>query len=154
MRLQPAPCLGEAENVINGFHRRFSRGPTNMWMSDPAQALPQELILSWPEAQEFDQVSLTFDNLPQHRHENPWESGKRVLEFCVKEYELAVWEHDRWREIAAENCNYHRFRTHSFETIVTTKLRLRILAIHGGNQAARVYQVSVYSTGKLAKKLL
>jgi hypothetical protein len=144
MRLSPAPNLGEAENVINGFHRRFSRGPTNMWLSDPKQGLPQELVLSWPEAQEFDRVSLTFDNLPQHRHENPWESGKRVLGSCVKEYELAVWKNDGWRGIVTEDCNYHRFRNHSFETTVTTKLRLRILAIYGGDQAARVYQFSVY----------
>jgi len=143
MRITPAPHLGEAENVINGFHRRFSRAPTNMWISDPAQGLPQELVLSWQEAQEFSQVTLTFDNLPQHRHENPWESGKRVLDMCIKEYELSVWKNDEWKEIIREECNYHRFRTHSFEPVVTNKLRLRILSTHGGKQSARVYQVSV-----------
>jgi hypothetical protein len=144
MKLSPAPNLGEAENVINGFHRRFSRGSTNMWISDPEQELPQELVLSWPEPREFNHVALTFDNLPQHRHENPWESGKRILGFCVKGYELSLWENDVWKAVMKEKCNYNRFRTHSFETLTATKLHLRILSTHGGTQSARVYQVSIY----------
>ncbi|MFC1714208.1 FAD-dependent oxidoreductase [Candidatus Poribacteria bacterium] len=144
MKVNSAPHLGEAENVINGFHRRFSRAPTNTWLSDPTQGLPQDLVLSWPEACEFNQVTLTFDNLPRQRHENPWESGKRVLGMCVKEYELAVWVDNRWKQIIKEECNYHRFCSHSFETIVTDKLRLRILDTHGEMKGARVYQVSVY----------
>jgi hypothetical protein len=42
LRLWPAPMLGEATQVTNGFHRRFTTAPTNMWMSDPAQALRSE----------------------------------------------------------------------------------------------------------------
>jgi hypothetical protein len=144
MKLNPAPKLGEAENVINGFHRRFSRGPTNMWISDPAQELPQDLILSWSKPQEFSHISLTFDNLPRSRHENPWESEKRVLNLCVKGYELSVWDDGAWRELVREECNYNRFRIHSFEMVTSTRLRLRILSTHGGSQSARVYQVSVY----------
>lgn len=144
MKLSPAPKMGEAENVINGFHRRFSRGPTNMWISDPAQGLPQDLSLSWSEPQEFGHVALTFDNLPRQRHENPWESGKRAMGFCVKGYELSVWENGAWRTLAKEECNYNRFRTHSFEMLTTTKMRLRILNTHDGTQSARVYQIRVY----------
>ena len=144
MKLNPPPKLGESENVINGFHRRFSRGPTNMWISNPAQELPQDLILSWSEPQKFSHVELTFDNLPRQRHENPWESGKRVLGFCVKGYELSIWEDGTWRTLTKEKCNYNRFRTHSFDMLTTTKLRLRILSTHGGIQSARVCQLRVY----------
>jgi hypothetical protein len=144
MKLNPAPSLGEAENVINGFHRRFSRGPTNMWISDPEQKLPQDLILSWTEPQEFNHVSLTFDNLPKRRHDNPWESGKRVMGSCVKGYELSVWQNGLWKEIAKDECNYNRFRIHSFEVLTTTRLRLRISSTHSGSHSTRVYQVSVY----------
>jgi len=144
MKLNPAPKLGEAKNMINGFHRRFSRGPTNMWISDPAQELPQDLILTWSEPQEFSHVALTFDNLPRQRHENPWESGKRVLGFCVRGYELSVWKNGTWKTLAEEECSYSRFRTHSFEALTATKLRLRILSTHGGTQSARVYQIRVH----------
>ena len=84
MRLDPPPALGEAGNVINGYHRRFSRGPLNLWASDPAAGLPQELVLQWTEPQEFDEVTITFDNLADQRHENPWECGQRVLPILVR----------------------------------------------------------------------
>jgi hypothetical protein len=147
MRLTPAPRLGEAQNAANGFHRRFSRGPINAWLSHPASGLPQDLVLSWPEPQAFDHVTLTFDNLPPSRHENPWESGRRVLDRCVRSYALSVWEGGSWREILREDDNYHRFRTHTFAPIVTDKLRLTIVSTHGEGWGARVYQVSVYHKG-------
>lgn len=147
MKLNPAPDLGEATNVINGFHRRFSRGPANMWISESGKGLPQDLILTWSEPQEFNNIAVTFDNLPKQRHENPWESGKRAINFCVRDYEISVWEDDGWKEIFREEFNYHRFRNHSFETLSTTKLRLRILSTNGGVQRAQIYQVNVYKLG-------
>ena len=143
VRLTPAPALGEATNVVNGFHRRFSRGPTNMWMSDPAQGLPQDLILTWAAPQTFVEVALTFDNLTAYRHDNPWESGRRVLPHLVKAYTLAYRADGAWHEIARETCNYHRFRRHRFDPVTARQLRLRVLSTHGDGESARVYQVRV-----------
>jgi len=145
MRISPVLPLGEAENLINGYHRRFSRGPTNMWISDPSQGFPQDIILSWSQPQKFNRVTLTFDNLPWHHHNNPWESGKKVLDILVKAYTLDIWKNKEWEVMAKETCNRHRFRTHTFEQVVTDRLRLRILSTHGEKQSARVYQVSVYN---------
>ena len=143
LRLTPSPALGEATNVINGFHRRFSRGPTNMWMSDPAQGLPQDLILTWAEPQTFTEVDLTFDNLTEFRHDTPWESGRRVLLHLVKAYTIACWADGEWRDIVQEACNIHRFHRHRFDAVMTHKLRLRVLATHGEGESARVYQIQV-----------
>jgi hypothetical protein len=143
MRLTPAPSYGEAANVTNGFHRRFGRGPTNMWISDPALELPQDLVLTWAEPQEFDQVDLTFDNLAEFRHEYPWECGIRVLPILAKAYELACWQDDQWHELAHEGENIHRFRNHRFAPVTSNKLRLRLLSAHSEGAAARVYQVRV-----------
>jgi len=145
MRINLAPHLGEAENVINGFHRRFGHGPMNMWVSDPAQGFPQDITLSWSEPQKFNKVTLTFDNLPQHHHDNPWESGKRVLDILAKAYILEVWKNGGWEEIIKEECNYHRFCTYTFKPVVTHKLRLRVLDTHGEKKSARVYQISIYN---------
>jgi len=147
LRVSPAPGLGEASNVINGFHRRISRGPLNMWMSDPIDGLPQDLMLSWSEPQAFDEVCLTFDNLARLRHELPWECGQRVLPILVESYELAAWQDGAWRTLATVSGNYHRFRRHHFAPVKADKLRLRVLAIHGGTAeaSARVYEVQVYN---------
>lgn len=144
MRLTPAPFLGEGRNATDGYHRRYSHGPTHMWMSDPEDGLPQELVLSWPEAQRLRQVTLTFDNLTRYRHNTPWESGRRVLPYCVKEYAVDVWQGDDWREIIHEDDNHHRFRVHPVEELLTERLRLRVLSTHGEGYGARVYQIAVY----------
>ena len=144
MRLRPAPMLGEAANVINGFHRRFSRGPTNMWMSAPADGLPQELALEWEAEQTFRRVCLTFDNLHEKSPDNPWHAGKRVSEMCVRDYDLSVLTDAGWRELVSVRGNYHRRRVHEFEHVTARKLRLRVLATHEEGWGARVYEVRVY----------
>lgn len=146
LRLTPAPPLGEATNVTDGYHRRFTTGPTHMWMSDPDQTLPQELVLTWPEAQRFDRVTLTFDNLTRLRHENPWEGGIRALPRLIKAYALDCWDGTEWRTLVEERNNIHRFLRHSFTAVSTTRLRLRVLATHDGeSRGARVYQIRVES---------
>jgi hypothetical protein len=118
-----------------------------MWISDPEAGLPQELLLSWKTPQEFDEVCVTFDNLTRLRHDQPWECGQRVLPILVESYELAAWHHDgEWQTLAVVSGNYHRFRQHRFAPVKTDKLRLRVLATHGGTAAsARVYEVQVYN---------
>jgi hypothetical protein len=146
VRLTPSPCVGEARNAVNGFHRRFSRGPTNMWISAAGQSLPQDLVLGWDEPQTFDKVELTFDNLTRLGHEQPWGCGIRVVDSLCKSYELAYLARDRWHGLASAEDNHHRFCRHRFAPVTTTKLRLRVLATHGGEGSARVYQVRVCRT--------
>jgi len=147
MRLSPAPKLGEASNAINGFYRRFSTGPTNMWMSNPAGGLPQELVLTWETPQTIDEVHLVLDNLCRLRHENPWENATRVAPHLIKAYEL-LWRQawrgdgDAWKRLVQEELNHHRFRQHS-SAVTTDRLCLRVLAVHGGLEGTRVYSVRV-----------
>ncbi len=143
VRLYPPPFLGDAANVINGRRQRFARGPTNMWMSDPADGLPQTLTLHWAEPQRFDEVALTFDNLTADWQEYPWDRGPRVLPHLVKSYTLECEEAGGWRELVVEECNAHRFRVHRFEPVVSAGLRLRIMRTHGSGFGARVYEVRV-----------
>ena len=146
MRLSPAPALGEAANVLSGHHRRYSRAPFNMWASDPADGLPQELVLEWPQESTFDRVALTFDNLERDTRDNPWHSGKRLSEMLARDYDLCVWTGGQWREVAEVTDNFRRWRVHDIEQLTTTKLRLRVHATHGEGLGARVYEVRVYRT--------
>jgi hypothetical protein len=143
LRLSPAPNLGEAASLMDGYTRRFSRAPLHMWMSDPQQALPQEIELSWDQPQTIQQVTLVFDNLVRQRHDQPWENGTRVAPFLVKEYEVLCRVNGAWQVIAHETCNHHRFRQHSITPLTTTALKLRVIATHGNTCSARVYQVRV-----------
>ncbi|MCD6286755.1 MAG: hypothetical protein J7M39_12660, partial [Anaerolineae bacterium] len=91
----------------------------------------------------FDEVHLTFDNLTALRHDNPWESGERVLPCLVKAYRLEVWRDDGWHTWVEEECNIHRIRRHRLPPATTTRLRLQILATHREGESARVYQIRV-----------
>lgn len=144
LRLEPAPPLGEACNVINGFHRRFSRGPTNMWMSRPGDGLPQDLELEWESPVRISRVCLTLDNLPGKGADCPWHAGKRAMDMCVRDYDLAALVEGAWREVASVRGNFHRQREHNFAPLTTGRLRLRVLATHGEGWGARVYEVRVY----------
>jgi len=141
MRFAPTIPLGEAANVVNGYHRRFGRGPTNMWIS--ADPLPQEITLHWSQPVTFNRIELTFDNLPPRRGDTPWESGVRVHPMLTKTYDLSVWKNGEWAPLIQEKNNIHRFRVHTFEPVSTDRLRLRIPETHGEGGQARVYQISV-----------
>jgi hypothetical protein len=145
MRTTPAIPFGDATNLTNGFHRRFSRGPTNMWISKGA--VPQDITLEWPESVTFDRVEVTFDNLVPKRHDNPWECGERVLPMMAKIYELSARADGEWTTITHEECNVHRFRTHTFEPVTADALCLTIIENHGEGGQARVYDVRVYGGG-------
>ena len=143
MRFTPEIPFGDAANATNGFHRRFSRGPTNMWMS--SEPLPQNLTLTWLEPVETARVEVTFDNLAADRADNPWESGERAYPTLAKAYELAAWVDGRWAVLAREECNIHRFRVHAFDPVTTEKLRLTVTENHGEGGQARVYEIAAYS---------
>ncbi len=144
VRSIPVIPLGEAENVKNGFSRRFSTATTNLWISDTP--LPATLTLSWRKPIKFNMIAITFDNLTQHREDSAWESGKRVVDFLVKSYAIDIWRDNNWQRIVDEQCNYHRFRRHIISAVDTSKLRLTIFSTHSSenNLPARVYQISIY----------
>ena len=144
MRFSPDISLGEATNATNGYHRRFSRGPTNMWISRPDAPPPHELLLQWSAPVRFDRIELTFDNLAPSRAENPWEAGTRILPMLAKEYDLEMESDGKWITLVSERNSIHRFRPHSFPSIQANQLRLIVKATHGERNQARVYQIAVH----------
>jgi len=145
-RLQPSPAYGEASNVINGWHRRFCTNPINMWMSDLEESLPQHLTLQWQTPQRFNCVQLTFDTLYRGYRQMPINREELgVSGMCVRDYDLLIWQGDKWQTILQERGNYHRHRVHRFSrTFETTKLRLLVLATNEPGWPARVYEIRVY----------
>lgn len=143
MRLDPPPLLGDAANVLDGYHRRFSRGPTHLWMSDPAKPFPQDITLTWPNSGKVSKVTIIFDNLERRPSALPWENGKRVSEMLVKTYEVWGKVKGGWKLLVRNEENYHRFCSHTLKTSTLSALRLRVLACHGEGREARVYSIRV-----------
>ena len=149
VRLDPAPPVGEATNVVNGYARRFSTAPANLWIARRGEPLPQSLTLEFPTAVTFDTVQLTFDTIYDDYHDMPHNYGPRAAGMCVKDYRLEVRQGDRWREVTAAQDNYHRFRVHRFDPVTTASLRLTVSAIHDpARYTARVYEIRVYHNGE------
>jgi len=145
VRLNPAPPVGEAANVLNGYARRFSTAPTNMWISRRGDPLPQVLTLEFDRPTRFDTVHLTFDTLYDDYHDMPHNYGPRAAGMCVKDYRLEVRQDETWEPVVSAEGNYHRRVVHRFEPVTTTALRLAVLDMHQANRyGARVYQVRVY----------
>ncbi|NLG51900.1 MAG: FAD-dependent oxidoreductase [Chloroflexi bacterium] len=146
-RLTPAPPYGEARNVINGWNRRYSTNPVNMWISAADEPLPQALTLTWPEPQTMSCVQLTFDTLYRAYLEMPINRQELgVAGMCVRDYELQIWRDGGWQTIVTEQGNHRRHRVHCLEQAVTTdRLRLVVLATNELGWPARVYEIRVYN---------
>ena len=146
LRISPRPSYGEAANVINGFNRRLSTCPANMWISKRGEALPQSLTLDFGAPKSFNTVHLTFDTLTYSYTEMPINSGQRVSPMCVKDYALEIPDGPAWRTLLSIAGNYNRFRVHTFPAITSPQLRLTVNAVHDPQKyTARVYEVRAYN---------
>jgi len=128
---------------VDGYHRRFSRGPTHAWISAADAAPPHTLDFRWDHPVRFSRVELTFDNLPARRADNPWEAGRRVFPGLVHAYDLHIRQDGEWVPVASVRDNIHRFVVHRLKEVASSRLRLTVHGTHDGGGSARVYQVAV-----------
>ena len=145
-RLGPRPSYGEATNVNDGWHRRYSTTPTHMWMSARGANLPQSCTLAWPEPQWLNTVQLTFDTLYRAYRDMPINREELgVAGMCVRDYDLEVWRDGKWDVVHRERGNHRRHRVHRLlERLQTTQLRLVVRATNEPGWPARVYEIRVY----------
>ncbi|MFC3800083.1 FAD-dependent oxidoreductase [Cohnella sp. GCM10012308] len=140
-RVEPPQRSFGPEQAVNGVARpnRY----TNLWRSDPDQALPQWLELTWEQPQTIGHVELTFPGhlLWEYHGYAPFYKDPQ----CAKNYRIEAWEGGAWTEIAAVRGNYQRHCRHRLEKPVTTaKLRVVIEATNGDPSAA-IYEIRCYA---------
>jgi len=137
LRVTPESKPYAAGNVVRGTNRpdRWS----NIWISDPTQALPAWIELQLPTTRQLNTIQLTFDTdanrrvtLPLFRYPD-----------CVRDYRLEYWSGGAWKGLLEVKENYVRQRVHRFEAVRTDRVRLTVLATNGA-PSARVYEVRVY----------
>jgi hypothetical protein len=126
------------ENVTSGVARIVER-TTNLWISDPAEPMPQWIELAWPRPVTLNTVYLTFDtDLNARRYTEP------LVPQTVRDYRLSYLDGSTWKTLAAETENFQRRRVHRFDPIQASKLRLTVDATNG-DRSARVFEIRAYN---------
>jgi hypothetical protein len=136
--LSPVSRPYAAENVVSGITR--PEVGTNMWISDPAQSLPQSLDVTWPGDVTLTQIELTFDSqLSGWVWEGPFPLV--VRDYAIETCDPASGD---WSRICTVTGNIQRRRVHTFNPITTSALRVAITATNGGN-TARIIELRAYN---------
>ena len=130
-----------AANVLSGIGRPEEGKSSNLWVSDPAAGLPQELTVELPEPAEIAQIDVRFDTrLDELYFDAPPTE-------CVRDYTIEVRTDGKWRQVHAEEGNYHRHRIHDIAPVRGDAVKLSVQATNGA-PSARVYEVRAYPPGK------
>jgi hypothetical protein len=140
LRVEPAQRSFAAANVTSG-QTRPHRG-TNLWRSDPVEALPQSLTLVWDAEQAISIIELTFPGhlLREYHAYAPFYRDPQ----CPKNYDLQVKSSTSWKTVAEVRENYQRHRQHILPMSVSANsVRVVVLATNGDPSAA-IYEVRVY----------
>ena len=137
VHVEPAQHPYGPENVTSGVTR--PERWTNIWMSDPAEPLPQWLRLDLGRPRRIREIRLTFDTDLSRMPEYPL----YVSPECVRDYELRARIEGRWQRLVKVKGNYHRHRIHHFPVTLADAVRLTVTATNGA-ASAKVYEVRVY----------
>lgn len=146
-RIEPSSSPYSAVNVTNGISR--AEAWPNIWVSDPAQTLPQTLDLKWGTAQRVQEIYLTFDTdldapdrcygWPREEHRFPFPVPQ-----CVKDYRVLGRVDGAWSELLNITENYNRRRIHRLDApLFVSAIRIEVLSTHG-DPSARIYEVRAY----------
>jgi hypothetical protein len=128
-----AACVNNGKTRVWQFD-----GSVNMWMSDPAQSMPQWVQLAWEKPQAVSEVRVVFDtNLNR-----TWFEQLAVPE-RVKDYEIQAWVEGTWKTVAEETGNIQRLRIHKIEPVQADKIRV-VVKKTWGDKAARIFEVRAY----------
>lgn len=108
------------------------------WVSDPAEALPQTLTLTFDEQQRIGEVRLTFDT-----DLTPMRIKTRMPSVLVKAYVVEGLTDEGWITLADERENFLRHRVHRLAGRPISALRVRVDETWG-DPSARIFEIRAY----------
>ncbi len=146
-RVTPAQRPFDAGQVLSGVTRphRF----TNLWMSDPAQPLPQWVELSWDAPQTIAEIQLIFPGhlVREYHAYGPFYRDPQ----CPRDYVVSVWQDGHWTQVLSVEGNYQRRRRHTLaQPVAASKLRVTVTATNGDPSAA-IYEIRCHSKSNVGK---
>ncbi len=136
----PQKSFGPAQ-VLSGVTRPYRT--TNLWISDPAQPLPQLLELTWDKPQTIGAVQLVFPGhlVREYHAYGPFFRDQQ----CPRDYAVEGLVNGTWERVVEVRGNYQRLRRHAFPRPVSiAQLRIVVTATNGDPSAA-IYEVSCYT---------
>ena len=136
-RIAPAQQPFGPEQVLTGVTRPHRR--TNLWVSDPAQPLPQALQLEWDAPRTIRAVQLVF---PGHliREYHAYAPFYRDPQ-CPRDYTIEAETADGWVTLVEVKDNYQRLRHHELAAPVTTRRLSVVVSATNGDPSAALYEI-------------
>ena len=144
-RVEPETRPYAPENVVSGVAR--PEDWTHIWISDPAQKLPQWIELSFDAPQRINTVTIDFDDdLDRNIYQPPaWGGtlGEMIIPTLAKDFTLSAKTRDGWKEITRVTDNHQRRNTLRFDAVDARALRIEVTGTWG-DPSARIYEVRAY----------
>ena len=136
-RIAPAQSPFDAAQVLTGVTRPHRA--TNLWVSDPAQPLPQALELAWATPQTIRQVQLVF---PGHliREYHAYAPFYRDPQ-CPRDYAVEAEVDGVWQTVVSVKNNYQRLRRHALSAPVNARRVRVVVTATNGDPSASLYEV-------------
>jgi hypothetical protein len=136
-RIHPPQFPFDAGQVLSGVTRPHRA--TNLWVSDPAEPLPQWVQLTWDQPQTLHEVQLVF---PGHliREYHAYGPFYRDAQ-CPRDYTIESRHAGEWKHLVTVTGNYQRVRRHALPVPETTaEIRVVVTATNGDPSAA-IYEI-------------
>ena len=137
--LSPNPRFGEAENVVDGYARRFSTNPTHMW--SPSH-LPATLTARFDTPVTAKTCTVYIDTITRAYRQEPFECGKKASPQCAKDFRVEFYSDGvcvAKREIAD---NAVRKRTVDAPSEVFDEIRVTLLTTWE-NELPGIYKITI-----------
>ncbi len=138
-RISPAQSPFDASQILTGVTRPHRQ--TNLWVSDPAQPLPQAIELAWDAPQTVSEVQLVF---PGHliREYHAYAPFYRDAQ-CPRDYDIEALTGGKWTTVATMRGNYQRLQRHRLaQPVAAQALRVSVIATNG-DPSASIYEVRI-----------
>jgi hypothetical protein len=134
-QLSPAQPIFGPRQVLSGVSRPGT--DTHLWLSDPAQPMPQWIELSWEKEQKIGTVELTFPS--QWVLETHWENPFYLAPHVAVDYRIEGWADGRWTCLEGVQGNEKHQRRHRLkESGNWKKIRVLIEKTHQSPSAGLV----------------
>ncbi len=140
---------GDGAVVLDGFTRDIPRPRQIHHWAAPVEGKAW-IELAWDRKQRLSEVQLTFDSgfhreLTLSASDSVTNGIVRAPQpETVREYEIQYDDNGEWRSLANVTSNHQRVNRHRFDAIETSRIRVRVDATNGSDEA-RIFEIRAYA---------